>query len=213
MRTADRIRRAEEELERLRLAESLGPLSFDEWMDGKSDQERRFIVPISFYGKRTNEWDRDVDYRRFVDDSNSRGFLPGHQPVCLKGARVCLVNGDPKIYVWKLYNRFVRKQRKTFFFRNDVDQYLRSVSSKIELHLNKRGVYCHRRSFDAGMTLDGLWGVAGVDAAIKNKQDYALILLRGKAKQIDGEDKLLAIKDLATASTRFNDFAKRERAL
>lgn len=202
MNIEDKIRFAREELERLEAIAKLGPLSFDEWAVDwvKRRNSLSGIVPINWY-------DQDPGYRYHVDANNERGFLPGENPVLLKGSRPTLIRNNPLSFVSELHRRLIRKERKTIIYSKEATDYKCYLFRRLWEYLVRKNIYCADRTFRAATEMPPI----GVDRIYCD--GYAHVLIKGKVLLLNNQHKIDAVKELFDKSRKLEKLAEAERLL
>lgn len=82
-------------------------------------------------------------------------FEDGHDPVFLLGSRHARYSGHPEksmktgIFLTDLFARYVRKDKKTIWFRKDWLDYKQVVVEKIRNHVKKHHLYVHSHTWNS----------------------------------------------------------------
>lgn len=82
-------------------------------------------------------------------------FEDGHDPIFLQGSRHARYSGHPErsmktgIFLTDLFARYVRKDKKTIFFRKDWLQYQRQIVEKLRHHVDKHNLYVHSHTWNS----------------------------------------------------------------
>lgn len=82
-------------------------------------------------------------------------FEDGHDPIFLLGSRHARYSGHPDrsmktgLFLTDLFARYVRRDKKTIFFRKDWLQYQQQIVEKLRNHVKKHNIYVHSNTWNS----------------------------------------------------------------